>query len=363
MGVGPLGTGSNSPVSDPGTLTRGASPYPGPVCQATHPNNILSVRQWARDVAALCGEAELAIESMQSGLPGLSEADRANAQDDIDRANVDMRTMVCRFNNVCDGLDRDSEAFARSYDHFESVVVVLHLGNDRINAGRALGPRGVAREVLQMLEMLQGKLDEEALKAAKDLVNELEELRRLLERAKSNVKQAQAQVAINAALFAVFKTLEAAVPAVTAMEIAFRCAAFTLSVMSVDRMLGPGSDPWADLDVAAGGLLEALPETVCRALTHHRKQLAGRLSALGTLVFDVKEVLEAQHIVEEIKNDLERAGKHLDRLNDWIAKNRWRLPLLRSAVRKLEETWPALVSHATEVNENYWYYKNRLTAP
>jgi hypothetical protein len=201
--------------------------------------------------------------------------------------------------------------------------------------------------------VLQLALDEEAPKAAQELLKEIPALTKKLERAKSHVQGARAQMVINGALLVAFKLLEGACPPISALEIFFRSAAFAFSVMSVDRMLGPDADKWADLDVSAGALIEALPHNVYKALTHHRKELVGKAAALGTLVLDVKELKEAKHLVDEAKEELERVEENLERVNGWIEMNPRKLPALRLGIRNFLKVRPTLISNEARADEIY----------
>jgi hypothetical protein len=199
-------------------------------------------------------------------------------------------------------------------------------------------------------------------KAAKALPGEMRDLVEQLERAKKDVTGADAQMVINGALFVATKLLEGAVPALGALEVFLRAAAFTVAVMENDRLLGPGSSRWADLDVAAGSLIEALPHGVT-ALSHSTKELVGKGSALGTLAFDVHEIYEAKEIVEKLKKKVEHVAQELESIEGWLRTNPPKLPRMRKGIADLTKAREAAGIDASAADKVYREHKSAIKRP
>jgi hypothetical protein len=133
--------------------------------------------------------------------------------------------------------------------------------------------------------------------------------------------------------------------------------------MTNDRLLGPSSDPLADLDATAGALIEACPHGTCKALTHAMKQYAGLAAALGTLYFDMHEQKEAREIVEELETTIKRVEGHAEwvnkRLNDLVPK----LPGMRAGLRPLIQAAAQAKTKALEAGGIYRDHKREFVDP
>jgi hypothetical protein len=151
-------------------------------------------------------------------------------------------------------------------------------------------------------------------------------------------------------------------PPLGALEVFLRAAAFTTAVMENDRLLGPGSSPWADLDVAAGSLIEALPHGVT-ALSHSTKELFGKASALGTLAFDVHESYEAKEKVEKLKKKVEHVAQELESIEGWLRTNLPKLPRMRKGIADLTKARATAGVDAAAADQIYREHKSAMDQP
>jgi hypothetical protein len=355
MGGGPLGSDTNSPISDPGTSVRGPSPSTGPLCLVTSPNNRAEVQEIWVDLDYTTQRAAAARNQMRSYLSGLPPNEKKLAQDDLHRLDVIEIITNDRFSRLLDGSSRDPRDFNQSFQLLWESMLAVELGNERYRTARVAGSRRFALELVTLLV----NVTEQIQKAAAALPGEITELVKQLERAQKDVTGADAQMAINGVLFVALKLLEGAVPPIAAVDVFLRAGAFTVAVMANDRLLGPGSSHWADLDVAAGSLIEALPHGVA-ALSHSIKQFAGKASALGTLAFDVHEIHEAKEIVENLKKKVEHVKQELEMIDRWLTTNLPKLPGLRKAIAALKEAGASAGVEAVEADRIYWKHKSEM---
>lgn len=358
MGCGPLGSDANCPVSDPGTNVRGPSPSQGPVCLEGDPNNLGPVQLYQKNVNYLQGRASAARQEMQSYLYALPAEEQKRAQEDINQLNVYEKIVMNYLGHLLDGSLRDTKDFDLAIDKFGKAVVAVELGNEKYKTARDFGRIELALELATVL--VRGT--ERVKAAAQALPGDLQDLKTKLEDAKKDVKGADWQMAINGLLFLTTKLLEGAVPPIGALEIFLRAGAFTAAVMENDRLLGPSSSRWADLDVAAGSLIEALPDGVTK-LSESTKKFFGKASALGTLAFDVHEILEAKEIVEKLKKKVDHVKRELESIEGWLRINLSKLPRLRLAIAELIKAREAAAANAASADQTYRQHKSAPDQP
>jgi hypothetical protein len=313
--AGPLGSGTNNPVADPGTSVQSATPCPGVVCASLDPLNQLDIKGLKDLVSQLRDLAGAATAKMRSNLYSLPDTDRKQFQRDIEDLEATEVWVVQELQVLTSGQQRDTRNFDMATKRFEDLIAALESGNERCDARMEAGRDELALEIVKGLTLFATNLGKES----ESLRRDLELLEKRLERGKEQITETKVQMWINVGLYAV----SLALPELTIMGKFYKAVAFTAAVMANDRLLGPGSDPWADLDVAAGSLIEACPEGVWVKLIKVEKEFAkasqeyaGLLSAIGTTFFDVKERHEAEEIVEEIESTIKSVRRSLKAVNN-----------------------------------------------
>ena len=351
-GAGTLGSDTNCPISDPGTSVPGPSPSVGPLCSDTHPNNRGRVQEIQENVNHLRRRASAAKKEMQSYLPSLPAKEKELAQADIDRLTLREAITMSHLARLRDGSARDPRDFDQSFELFAKLVVVVELGNEKYKAAR---DAGAAEAALGLLRAFVWSI-ERIKPASEALPQQLEALEKRLERAKRDITGVNVQTWINICLYAG----SLAIPPLGVLGNFIKAATFTAAVMTNDRLYGPSSDPLADLDVAAGSLIEACPHGACKVLTHAAKQYAGLASALGTLLFDKHELHEAIEIAEKLEEEVKRVLKNLELINLGLKDLIPKLPSYLEAIKNLIQHKAEAKSKATEADQNYRNHKHEV---
>jgi len=351
-GQGPLGGDKNCPITDRGTLVSGASPYPQSLCSSTHPNNQTDVVRLEQMVREIRSRASAAKAEMKSYLPSLPKQERQQCQTDIARLEHLELRMTFHLINLCNGSVRDFREFDKSFELFGKLLVGLELGNEKYKAAR---DAGAAQGALELLHLFVGTI-KKIQPASEALPQQLEALEKRLERANRDIIDVKVQACINVCLYAG----SLAIPPLGLLGNFIKAATFTAAVMTNDRLFGPSADPLADLDVAAGSLIEACPHGACKALTHAAKQYAGLASALGTLLFDEHEFHEAKEIAEKLEVEVKSVLKKLELINLGLKDLIPKLPSYLEAIKKLIERRAEANSKAAEADQQYRNHKHEF---
>jgi hypothetical protein len=286
---------------------------------------------------------------LQSYLHILPKQERDAA--DIDMANFLLAEtkMLFDFENLRNGSVRDFKTFDASFDSFGKLIILLEIENDKYKARLEAGRLEMASEILRA----SVQITKRAQVSIEMLEPKVEGLGKRLQRAKKEFTETKFQMLINVSLYGG----SLALPELAIMGTFVKAVVFTAAVMANDRLLGPGSDPWADADVAAGSLIEACPHGVCKALTETVKHYTGLVAALGTLYFDKREQKEAREIAEKLEKELESALRDLNIVTQWLRDFIPKLPALRTALKNLGEARAQAFSKAAATDRDYRDFK------
>ena len=357
VGNGPVGTDDNRPVIDHGTLIRGASPCVGTLCIDTHPNNRTEVDVYHRTLQDLIQRADVAKKAMelylQSNLASkMPEAFRNETRGDLHSLATAQIKCLTEFERVSRGSVRNFGALDLSLDTFSARLVTLELANERWEHAAEVRRLEFGTEIVVGL----AKFTQRIKAASEELPEELERLEKKLRKAKREYTEAKWQMWIDAALYAT----SLAVPVVGITGVFVKSTLFTAAVMTADHTLGPSSEPLADLDVAAGSLIEACPHGACPALTHAAKQYAGLASAMVTTYFDVREVNEAHEVKELLEQDVGKVLKGIGLLDSGLRDLVPKLPRLRDALKKLIQEKAKIDAETERLDQTYRDHKKEF---
>jgi hypothetical protein len=229
------------------------------------------------------------------------------------------------WNLIVVGKAKDGSAAMNAYQAYVIALIVLEEDNVVIGAFiEAKVAEFAAALIAFMIEVIKA-----IQKRFADLLKELQDLQQMLQKAKKNVKGAEAQRVINVAITAV----SLCIPAVgLGAGIAIAATTFTVQ-MVVDASLGPGNPSVIGTINTAAGDVVGLP----KAIKPPFAKLGGAASGLITLKMDTDEIADAKKIVQQIQAKMKSVQSTIKTLEPWVSNSAVKLDNLHIAFEKALE--------------------------
>ena len=206
------------------------------------------------------------------------------------------------WNKVTFGRAKNGKELTKTYTKYVLSLEILEAANARHGA---VLTSGIAT-VIATFHALVLKLIKEKKKKLEALYAELLVLKKLLEKAKREVKEAAAQAALNAGLTAVTLLMG---PVGWGARIGVAVGSMALHHI-IDASLGPSRGSVAgSLNTVAGDTASLVDK-----LSKGQRTFGGAVSGVVTLGLDASEIGDAVKIVDEVKKRMKVVSKQLDKL-------------------------------------------------
>lgn len=270
-------------------------------------------------------DAEAALDTMKTNLGGMgSFSSSAVSEYKADGTALDKAwgNFNGEWNAITFGKAADGKAAMLAYRDY--VVALTVLEEDNVVWGAYVDAK-VAQFATAFIALMI-ELVKSIRKRMAELLVELKELEKLLKKAKSEVKEAEAQRIINLAITAV----SLCIPVVgLGAGIAIAATTFTVQ-MVVDASLGPGDPGLLGTVNTAAGDVVGLPKQIKPKFA----KMGSVLSAVYTLKLDNDEIDDAKKIVEKIKARMKTIDKTMKTIEPFIAGGAVQLVRMQQAFEK-----------------------------
>ena len=274
-------------------------------------------------------DAEDALDEMKANLSEMSDYPShylSEYRGDGDALDDAWGEFNGEWNKVVFGKAKDGKAAMAAYRRYVLTLCILEEQNVRFGAYVEADVAHFASVfLLFMIEFTK-----HLRKRFKELYDDLKELEALLKKAKREVKEAQAQRAINVAITVV----GLCIPAVgLGAGIGIAIATITVSTV-VDASLGPGKPSVIGTLNTTAGATVGLPKQVKPKWA----KFGGAASGLYTLKMDTDEIGDAEKIVKAVQAKMKTIEKTMKTLERFLVGDAAKLAKMQDAFEKALKT-------------------------